>query len=149
MCIRDRTYTYKLRDDAKWYDSEGEEYADVTAKDFVTGIKYAADNKSEMLYIIQDSIKGLNDYVSGKNKDFSAVGVKAVDDHTLQITLNQPESYWNSKLDVYKRQVVGSELRPGNIWENIELPRLKANPNVTKVTTIDPKTGVEKIIFER
>ena len=41
-------------------DSEGEEYADVTAKDFVTGIKYAADNKSEMLYIIQDSIKGLN-----------------------------------------------------------------------------------------
>lgn len=62
------------------------------------GIKYAADNKSEMLYIIQDSIKGLNDYVSGKNKDFSAVGVKAVDDHTLQITLNQPESYWNSKL---------------------------------------------------
>jgi len=92
------TYTYKLRDDAKWYDSEGEEYADVTAKDFVTGIKYAADNKSEMLYIIQDSIKGLNDYVSGKNKDFSAVGVKAVDDHTLQITLNQPESFWNSKL---------------------------------------------------
>ena len=50
--------------------------------------KYAADNKSEMLYIIQDSINGLNDYVSGKNKDFSAVGVKAVDDHTLQITLN-------------------------------------------------------------
>ena len=47
------------------------------------------------------------------------------------------------------RAVVGSELRPGNIWENIELPRLKANPNVTKVTTIDPKTGVEKIIFER
>lgn len=47
------------------------------------------------------------------------------------------------------RAVVGSELRPGNIWENIELPRLKANPNVTKITTIDPKTGVEKIIFER
>lgn len=38
---------------------------------------------------------------------------------------------------------------PGNIWENIELPRLKANPNVTKITTIDPKTEVEKIIFER
>ena len=48
---------------AKWYDSEGEEYADVTADDFVAGIKYAADHKSEMLYIIQNSIKGLNDYV--------------------------------------------------------------------------------------
>lgn len=47
------------------------------------------------------------------------------------------------------RAVVGSELRPGNIWENIELPRLIENPNVTKITTIDPKTGIETIIFER
>ena len=47
------------------------------------------------------------------------------------------------------RAVIGSELRPGNIWENVELPRLMKNPNVTKITTIDPKTGVEKIIFER
>ena len=45
--------------------------------------------------------------------------------------------------------VIGSELRPGNIWENVELPRLKNNPNVTKITTIDPKTGVENVIFER
>ena len=92
------TYTYKLRKDAKWYDSEGEEYADVTAHDFVTGIKYAADHKSEMLYIIQNSIKGLNEYAGGKNSDFSNVGIKAVDDHTLQITLNQAEPFWNSKL---------------------------------------------------
>lgn len=47
------------------------------------------------------------------------------------------------------RAVIGSELRPGNIWENIELPRLKNNPNVTKITTIDPKTGIEHVIFER
>ena len=39
------TYTYKLRKDAKWYDSEGNEYADVTAKDFVTSLKYVADKK--------------------------------------------------------------------------------------------------------
>lgn len=38
------------------------------------------------------------------------------------------------------------ELRPGNIWENVELPRLKNNPNVTKITTIDPKTGVENVV---
>ena len=47
------------------------------------------------------------------------------------------------------RAVVGSELRTGNIWENIELPRLKANPNVTKITIIDPKTQMETIIFKR
>ena len=71
---------------------------------------------------------------------------------------NTPSSVtaWEEASNVYAEQVsgeiravVGSELRPGNIWENIELPRLKANPNVTKVTTIDSKTGVEKIIFER
>ncbi|HEM4129671.1 TPA: hypothetical protein U1W61_001387 [Streptococcus suis] len=44
---------------------------------------------------------------------------------------------------------MGSELREGNIWENIELPRLKNNPKVTKITTIDPKTGLETVIFER
>ena len=42
MCIRDR------------YTSDGEEYADVTAKDFVTGLKHAADGKSGALYLVQD-----------------------------------------------------------------------------------------------
>ena len=48
MCIRDS------RKDAKWYTSDGEEYADVKAQDFVAGLKYAADNKSEMC--IRDSL---------------------------------------------------------------------------------------------
>ena len=63
------TYTYKLRKDAKWYDSEGNEYADVTAKDFVTSLKYVADKKSDALYLVQNSVKGLDDYVNGKTKD--------------------------------------------------------------------------------
>ena len=41
------TYTYKIRKGVKWYTSDGEEYADVTAKDFVTGLKHAADSKLE------------------------------------------------------------------------------------------------------
>ena len=91
------TYTYTIRKDAKWYTSEGEEYAAVKAQDFVTGLKYAADNKSEALYLVQDSIKGLDAYVKGKVKDFSEVGIKAIDDQTVQYTLNKPESFWNSK----------------------------------------------------
>ena len=91
------TYTYKIRKGIKWYTSDGEEYADVTAKDFVTGLKHAADSKAGALYLVQDSIAGLSDYLSGANKDFSNVGVKAIDDHTLQYTLKKPEPYWNSK----------------------------------------------------
>ena len=92
------TYTYKIRKGIKWYTSDGEEYANVTAKDFVTGLKHAADTNSEAIYLLQNSVKGLNDYLSGTNKDFSNVGIKAVDDYTLQYTLSQPEPYWNSKL---------------------------------------------------
>ena len=91
------TYTYKLRKDAKWYTSEGEEYAPVTAQDFVTGLKYAADKKSEALYLVQESVAGLDDYINGKTSDFSTVGVKALDDQTVQYTLTRPEPYWNSK----------------------------------------------------
>ena len=91
------TYTYTIRKDVKWYTSEGEEYAALKAQDFVTGLKYAADNKSEALYLVQDSIKGLDAYVKGEVKDFSEVGIKAIDDRTVQYTLNKPESFWNSK----------------------------------------------------
>ncbi|AMD97720.1 peptide ABC transporter ATP-binding protein [Streptococcus sp. oral taxon 431] len=92
------TYTYKIRKGVKWLTADGEEYAEVTANDFVTGLKHAADKKSEALYLAQDSVKGLADYVAGNSTDFSTVGVKAVDDYTLQYTLNKPEPYWNSKM---------------------------------------------------
>ena len=91
------TYTYKLRKGVKWMTSEGEEYGEVKAQDFVTGLQHAADKKSSALYLVQQSVKGLDDYVSGKTKDFSTVGIKAIDDYTVQYTLSQPESFWNSK----------------------------------------------------
>ena len=91
------TYTYKLRKGVKWMTSEGEEYGEVKAQDFVTGLKHAADKKSQAIYLVQKSVKGLDDYVSGKTSDFSTVGVKAIDDYTIQYTLSQPESFWNSK----------------------------------------------------
>ena len=91
------TYTYKLRKGVKWMTSEGEEYGEVKAQDFVTGLQHAADKKSQAIYLVQKSVKGLDDYVSGKTSDFSTVGVKAIDDYTVQYTLSQPESFWNSK----------------------------------------------------
>jgi len=47
------------------------------------------------------------------------------------------------------RAVVGESLRNGNIWENIELPRLIQNKNVSKITTINPNTLEEITIFQR
>ena len=70
------TYTYKIRKGVKWYTSDGEEYANVTAKDFVTGLKHAADSKAGGIYLVQDSIAGLSDYLSGTNKDFSKMCIR-------------------------------------------------------------------------
>ncbi len=92
------TYTYKLRKGVKWYTSEGEEYAEVTAHDFVTGLKHVADGKSDGVSLIQNSIKGLDAYMTGETNDFSTVGVKALDDYTVEYILNKPESFWNSKV---------------------------------------------------
>ena len=47
------------------------------------------------------------------------------------------------------RAVIGKELRPGNVWITSELPALMTNPNVTKITTIDPKALDEATIFSR
>ncbi|ASX22761.1 peptide ABC transporter substrate-binding protein [Lactiplantibacillus plantarum] len=93
-----KTYTYHLRSGVKWVDSEGNTHGTVKAQDFVTGLKHAVAAKSEQLYVVQNSIKGLDAYATGKTKDFSTVGVKALNATTVQYRLNKPETYWNSKL---------------------------------------------------
>lgn len=93
-----KTYTYHIRKDVPWVDADGNEYATVKPSDWVTGLKHAADTNSETLYLVADSISGLADYASGKDKDFSKVGIKADDKAgTVTYTLNAPESFWNSK----------------------------------------------------
>lgn len=45
--------------------------------------------------------------------------------------------------------VLGDSLRPGNVWETTELPRLMANPNVTSITKINLTTLEKTTIFTR
>lgn len=47
------------------------------------------------------------------------------------------------------RRVVLGETRPGNIWETVQLPALKANARVTRVVAIDAATGAKTVLFER
>lgn len=46
-------------------------------------------------------------------------------------------------------RVVLGETRPGNIWETVQLPALKANPRVTRIVSIDAASGARTTIFER
>ncbi|WP_102109001.1 peptide ABC transporter substrate-binding protein [Oceaniglobus roseus] len=80
-------YTFTLRDDAKW--SNGDP---VTAGDFVYAWRRAADPKTASpysWYVELTSIVNAAEVVAG-TKDPSELGVEAVDDHTLKVTLTQP-----------------------------------------------------------
>lgn len=66
------------------------------------------------------------------------------------------EEWWSKVSETYAanaqgevRAVIGSDLRPGGVWQSVELPRLMNNPNVTRIVIIDPETGTETTIFER
>lgn len=94
------TWTFKLREGVKWYNSDLEEYAEVTANDFVSGIKWILTpaNESSNVDIINSVILNAREYFDGTITDFSQVGVKAVDDYTLEYTLSKPCPYFLSML---------------------------------------------------
>ena len=86
-------WTFIIRDDAVWSTSSGEEYDFVTAEDFVTGLKHAADSKSETLGLVADLIVGLRAYSEGTGS-WDDVGCKA-DGDTLVYTLTGPCGYFD------------------------------------------------------
>ena len=86
-------WTFTIRDDAVWSTSNGEEYEKVTAEDFVTGLKHAADSKSETLGLVADLIVGLRAYSEGTGT-WEDVGVKA-DGNKLTYTLTGPCGYFD------------------------------------------------------
>ena len=112
-------WTFHIRQGQKWVDYTGAqtEY-DVTAQDFVDGIRYIGDplNDAYSLRVIRNLITGLYDYYWGlddidcgddtetKREDLVAsfddmVGVKALDDYTVQYTLDNGAPYFLSLVE--------------------------------------------------
>ncbi len=89
------THTFKIRKGVKWVTSTGEEYAELKAQDFVTGLQHATDFKSDTLWLVQSLIVNLDKYTKGE-VSFDKVGVKATDDYTLVYTLTEPAPYFKS-----------------------------------------------------
>lgn len=78
-----KVWTFKIKENAKW--SNGDK---IVANDFVSSWEralnpYFESKNSYLMYII----KGAKDYKEGKVTDFSQVGVKALDEKTLQVEL--------------------------------------------------------------
>ena len=92
------TYTFHLRKDVKWTDSQGREVDTVKADDFVAGMQHMCDAQGGLEYLVQGVIKNVSQYISGEITDFDEVGVKAVDDYTVEYTLEKPCSYFETML---------------------------------------------------
>lgn len=91
-------YTFYLRRGVNWVDSQGRSVGQVKADDFVAGMQHLMDAQGGMEYLVKDLIAGASDYISGRTTDFSRVGVRAVDDYTLEYTLTEPTSYFMTML---------------------------------------------------
>ena len=94
------TYTFHLRDDVKWYDWKGNEIRNVKAQDFVDGIRWILnpDNASSNSKTVYDVINNAESYYNGEITDFNEVGVRAVDDQTVEYTVKQPTPYFLKQL---------------------------------------------------
>lgn len=117
-------YTFHFREDAKW--SNGDP---VTAEDFVFSFRRMLSPQlgaeyAYMLYVIKNG-RAFN---QGQLADPEAVGVKALDESTLEITLEQPSPYFLSMLNHHAFYPVHAEtLREnggvtdrGNRWARAE-----------------------------
>lgn len=93
-------YTLKLRDDVKWYTWKGEEVRNVVAQDFVDSAEWilTKDNASGNSKNLYDVIKNAKEFYEGEITDFSEVGVKAIDEYTLEYTVNQPTPWFLNQL---------------------------------------------------
>ncbi|GAB2702999.1 peptide ABC transporter substrate-binding protein [Paenibacillus thermoaerophilus] len=93
------TYTFTLRDNLKWADG-----SPLTANDFVEAYRRTLDPETKALYGFMVAwIKGGNDLLAAKTPEEvkakkEALGVKAIDDKTLEIKLERPVPFFTELL---------------------------------------------------
>ena len=95
------TYTFKIRQGQVWVDNQGRKVADITADDFVAGMQHMMDAQGGLEYLACAgcaNIKNADEYVKGDITNFAEVGIKAVDDYTLQYTLTEKTDYFMTML---------------------------------------------------
>lgn len=139
-----KTYTFKLRKDGKW--SNGDP---VTAKDFIYSWTRLLKPETAAEYAHQGYyIKNGQAFNKGKIKDPKQLGLKAIDDHTLEVQLENPTpfflglTYHHSLYPVHQSTVEkhGAKwTRPGNMvgngafmldrWETNKILTVKPNPH--------------------
>lgn len=104
-----KTYTFHMRDDISWvkYDAVSDSVVQVmdcqetpaprmvTANDLYYGMLRTLnpETASNYAYVLAFAVAGASDYNNGVTDDPSTVGVKVIDDYTIEITFVEPAAY--------------------------------------------------------
>jgi oligopeptide transport system substrate-binding protein len=118
-----KVWTFHLHEEGRWSDG-----SKVTANDFVNGFQRAVlpETASEYAFILWP-IKNAKAINKGEIKDITALGIKALDDLTLQIELENPTPFLTGLLSHHMAFPVPSEVikkhvrkwtRPENLISN-------------------------------
>jgi oligopeptide transport system substrate-binding protein len=152
-----KTYTFHLRD-SKW--SNGDP---VTANDFVFAMRRLVDPATASDYsYMEDDIVGGYDIRNGTEKDLTKLGVQAIDDHTLKITLAHATPYFlgllrhNTLLPVNEKVVKAHPndwTKPGNLVGNGAYMLTEWTPQASLTMVKNPnyynadKVKIDKVIY--
>ena len=137
------TYTFKLRDH-KWSDG-----TPVKAEDFIYSWRRLLDPATAAEYAsIMYPVKNAEKINSGEIKDLTQLGVRAIDDKTLEVTLENPTGYFLELLTHYTSFPVPKHVidkygadwvKPGNIVGNGAFRIIEWTPNSRVVAEKNPE----------
>lgn len=139
------TWTFNLRKDAVWSDGQP-----VTANDVVYSVKRAvkpetASPYAYVLYLIKNAQQINQTKVPTDTYDIDTLGVKAVDDHTVEFTLEAPASYFEAISSLWTLRPVPSWAieKYGDKWTD------PTNIVVNGPYTIKEWKPNEQLVFEK
>ena len=130
------TYTFHLRENAKFHDGRP-----VTADDVLYSLERAASPalQSDTALTYLGDIVGIQEYASGQADHIS--GLKVVDEHTIQITIDAPKPYFLLKLTYPTAFVVDkANVESGTDWYQ--------HPNGTGPYKLTEWTSHKRIVYE-
>ncbi len=126
-------WTFKMRNDIQWvhYDPTAktvEIKGPVTANDIVYSVKRCIDPATASDYAYVDYIiKNAQAVNTAENTDLESIGVRAVDDYTVEFTLEQPAGYFPGIAGMWINRPLPKAVidqygdkwtEPGNLWTN-------------------------------
>ncbi|MFP3895379.1 MAG: ABC transporter substrate-binding protein [Anaerolineales bacterium] len=121
-------WTFNMRDDAYWvdYDPESgktEKLDNVTAHDVEYGVKRTINPETASDYAYVDYIiKNAEAVNTGESTDLDSIGVEAVDDYTVQFTLERPAGYFPAIAGMWVNRPVPQDIieEHGDTWTEPE-----------------------------